>query len=65
MNSPKLRGLITATMLIAVSVIVTQLVPKACAAGACDVEDFYPSSYYHNKYSYDSNKKDLILSYYL
>ncbi|AET31587.1 hypothetical protein [Pyrobaculum ferrireducens] len=58
----KVSGAVLAT---AILLLLIATASHTCAAGACDTEDFYPSSYYHSKWSYtDSSgqKRDYIFT---
>ncbi|MGB9705423.1 MAG: hypothetical protein ACPL3C_08225 [Pyrobaculum sp.] len=58
--------IVISVALLAVVMSLTFSVKTLCAAGACDTEDFYPSSYilYKSSYTDSTGKKDVIYSHY-
>jgi len=54
MSKTRARPLLSMAVLLAVTIALMLLSKNACAAGACDTEDFYPSEYYIDKYNWGS-----------
>ncbi|MCX8137377.1 hypothetical protein [Pyrobaculum aerophilum] len=62
MQTKKYKGIgISLVLAVGVLILMATTSKYACAAGTCDTEDFYPSSYYHSKLT-SEGQIDIIIT---